>query len=151
MKFLNKIQKFMYGRNGLDTLNMFLFQIYFLIFILNFFMKSIILSIVALFLVVITLFRMTSKNIYARSKENVFFIKIKKKLLKPFNDIKRNFKDKDHVYKKCHHCKTVLKLPLPNKRGFKKVKCPECKKRNKFLILKKMKIELIKNNKKKSK
>ena len=28
MKFLNKIQKFMYGRSGLDALSMFLFQVY---------------------------------------------------------------------------------------------------------------------------
>ena len=92
---------------------------------------------------------MISKNIYGRSKENVFFIRIKKKVLKPFNNIKRNYKDKDHVYKKCHYCKTTLKLPLPSKRGFKKVKCPDCKKRNKFLILRKMKVELIKTKKSK--
>ena len=30
MKLLNKIQKFMYGRSGLDALSMFLFQIYIL-------------------------------------------------------------------------------------------------------------------------
>lgn len=149
MKFLNKIQRFMYGRNGLDELNMFLFQLYFILFIINFFIKSSILTVVELILVFITLYRMISKNIYGRSKENVFFIKIKKKVLKPFNNIKRNFNDKDHVYKKCHYCKTTLKLPLPGKRGFKKVKCPDCKKRNKFLILRKMKVELIKTKKNK--
>lgn len=151
MKFLNKIQRFMYGRNGLDELNMFLFQVYLVLFVLNIFIKSSVLSFIELILVIVTIFRMVSKNIYSRSKENVFFVKIKKKSLKPFNDIKRKFKDKDHVYKRCHYCKTILRLPLPNKRGFKKVKCPECKKRNKFLILKKMKIELIRNKKKKSK
>ena len=149
MKFLNKIQRFMYGRNGLDELNMFLFQVYLVLFILNIFIKSSVLSFIELILVIVTILRMISKNIYSRSKENVFFVKIKKKSLKPFNDIKRNFNDKDHVYKKCHYCKTTLKLPLPSKRGLKKVKCPDCKKRNKFLILRKMKIELIKNNKKK--
>ena len=40
MKFLNKIQRFMYGRNGLDELNMFLFQVYLVLFILNIFIKS---------------------------------------------------------------------------------------------------------------
>ena len=58
-------------------------------------------------------------------------------MLKPFDILKRNIKDRRyHVYKKCRHCKTILKLPLPNKRGLKKVKCPECKKKNKFLIRK---------------
>ena len=31
------------------------------------------------------------------------------------------------MYKKCIHCKTVLRLPL--KKGVHTVKCPNCKKR----------------------
>lgn len=148
MKFINKLQKFMYGRYGLDDLGNFLFKIYLVLLIINLFVKSYILTIIELLIVVIVLYRFLSKNIYKRSNENVRFRKLKKKIFKPFSNIKRNIKDKDHVYKKCHYCKTTLKLPVPNKRGFKKVKCPECKKRNKFLILKKMKIELIRNKKK---
>lgn len=148
MKFLNKIQKFMYGRSGLDALSMFLFQIYIVLLIVNIFVNSKIISFISLLLASLALFRILSRDIYRRSNENVKFLKLKKKVLKPFNNIKRNFKDKDHVYKKCHYCKTTLKLPLPNKRGLKKVKCTKCKKRNRFLILKKTKIELIRNKKK---
>ena len=149
MKFLNKIQKFMYGRSGLDALSMFLFQVYLVLLVVNIFLNSRIISFISLLLAALALFRILSRDIYRRSNENVKFLKLKKKVLKPFNNIKRNFKDKDHVYKKCHYCKTTLKLPLPNKKGIKKVKCTKCKKRNKFLILKKAKIELIRNNKKK--
>ena len=147
MKFLNKIQKFMYGRTGLDSLSLFLFQVYILLLIINIFLDNKIISFISLILSVLALYRCLSKDIYRRSNENVRFLKLKKKVLKPFNNIKRNIKDKDHVYKKCHYCKTTLKLPLPNKRGIKKVKCTKCKKRNKFLILKKVKIELIKTKK----
>ena len=149
MKFIQKLQKFMYGRYGLDDLGNFLFKIYLILFILNLFLKLYVLTIIEFILVVVILYRFISKDIYKRSRENVLFRKIKKKLFKPFSNIKRNINDKDHVYKKCHYCKTTLKLPLPNKRRIKKVKCTNCKKRNKFLILKKMKIELIKNKKKK--
>ena len=149
MKFIQKLQKFMYGRYGLDDLGNFLFKIYLILFILNLFLKLYVLTIIEFILVVVILYRFISKDIYKRSRENVLFRKIKKKLFKPFSNIKRNINDKDHVYKKCHYCKTTLKLPLPNKRGIKKVKCTNCKKRNKFLILKKVKIELIKNKKKK--
>lgn len=149
MKFLNKIQKFMYGRSGLDALSMFLFQIYIVLLIVNIFVDSKIISFISLLLASLALFRILSRDIYRRSNENVKFLKLEKKVLKPFNNIKRNFKDKDHVYKKCHYCKTTLKLPLPNKRGLKKVKCTKCKKRNRFLILRKAKIELIRNKKKK--
>ena len=149
MKFIQKLQNFMYGRYGLDDLGNFLFKVYLILFILNLFLKLYVLTIIEFILVVVILYRFISKDIYKRSRENVLFRKIKKKLFKPFSNIKRNINDKDHVYKKCHYCKTTLKLPLPNKRGIKKVKCTNCKKRNKFLILKKMKIELIKNKKKK--
>lgn len=148
MKFIQKLQNFMYGRYGLDDLGNFLFKVYLILFILNLFLKLYVLTIIEFVLVVVILYRFISKDIYKRSRENVLFRKIKKKLFKPFSNIKRNINDKDHVYKKCHYCKTTLKLPLPNKRGIKKVKCTNCKKRNKFLILKKVKIELIKNKKK---
>ena len=149
MKFLNKLQQFMYGRYGLDDLGKFLFRIYFILLIINIFIKSYVLTIIEFLIVFIVLYRFISRDIYRRSNENVKFRKIKKKLLKPFQNIRRNFKDKDHVYKKCHHCKTTLKLPLPNKRGIKKVRCTNCKKRNKFLIFKKVKVELIRDKKRK--
>ena len=63
------------------------------------------------------------------------------------NNLKRNIKDKDHIYKKCSKCKTTLKLPVPYERGIKHTKCPKCKKRISFLVLKKQKIEIIKNKK----
>ena len=148
MKFIQKIQQFMYGRYGLDDLGSFLFKVYILLLLINLFVKSYILTTIELSIVVIVLYRFISKDIYKRSNENVKFRKIRKKIFKPFSNIKRNVTDKDHVYKKCHYCKTTLKLPLPNKKGIKKVKCPECKKRNKFLILRKMKVELIRNKKK---
>ena len=47
------------------------------------------------------LWRSLSKNIYARSKENQKYLKIKKKLVKPFSNLKRNINDKEHIYKKC--------------------------------------------------
>ena len=149
MKFLNKLQQFMYGRYGLDDLGKFLFRIYFILLIINIFIKSYVLTIIEFLIVFIVLYRFISRDIYIRSNENVKFRKIKKKLLKPFQNIRRNFKDKDHVYKKCHHCKTTLKLPLPNKRGIKKVRCTNCRKRNKFLIFKKLKVELIRDKKRK--
>ena len=65
-------------------------------------------------------------------------------MLKPFINIKRNIEDKDHIYKKCPKCKTILKLPVPSERGIKHAKCPSCKKRVTLFTLKKLKIEVIK-------
>lgn len=145
MKLLMKIQKFMYGRYArIDDLNKLIFTIYIFSFTANIFMHNYIMSIIEIVLFLLLLFRFLSKNIYARSNANTKYIKFKKKLFKPFENIKRNKQDKDHVYKKCHHCHKTLKLPIPYERGIKHVKCTHCHKRNTFIITKKVKIEIIK-------
>ena len=147
MNFIYKISKFMYSRYGIDKLSKFLLQILFIIFLSNILIRTYILTILELILLLIIILRTLSKNIYQRNKENQVYIKIKSKILKPFKNLKRNIKDKEHIYKKCHKCKKTLKLPLPDKRGIQHVKCPNCKKRISFLTLKKYKVEIIKNKK----
>ena len=150
MKWINKLQKFMIGRYGPDELYNFLLKLYIILFIIDLFFNSLALTIIELLIVIIMFYRFLSKNIYTRQKENNQYLKLKNKILKPFNNIKRNFKDKDYnVYKKCYKCKTTLKLPLPPKRVIQHVKCPKCKNRIKFLCLRQEKIEVIKSKKKK--
>lgn len=148
MNFLYKIVKFMYGRYGIDDLTKFLFKIVFILFLFNILFRTYILLIIQIFLLLIIIFRILSKKIYHRNKENTIYLKIKNYLLKPFINIKRNINDKEHIYKKCHKCKKTLKLPLPEKRGIKHTKCPNCKKRITFITFKKQKIEIITNNNK---
>lgn len=146
MKFINKVQKFMRGRYARpDELYKFLFWLYFILLISDLFVNNIVLMVLELVIIFYLFFRMFSKNIYKRSAENQKFIGVKNKLLKPFSNIIRNIRDKDHVYKKCSKCKTVLKLPVPNERGIKHAKCPKCKKSVTLFTLKKLKIEIIKN------
>lgn len=148
MKIINKIQKFMTGRYGPDDLYKFLLKIYILLFIIDLFINSNILIILELIIVLIMSYRLLSKNIYTRQKENKTYLNLKNKVLKPFNNIKRNFKDRDyHVYKKCKKCKSTLKLPLPSKRGIQHVKCPKCKNKITFLCIRQEKIEVIKKRK----
>ncbi len=146
MKFANKIQKFMYGRYGSDDLYKFLFKLYICLFIISIFVRNNILVILELVTITIMFYRFFSKNIYKRSNENQKFIKTRNKILKPFENIKRNYKDKDHIYKRCHKCKTTLKLPLPMKRGFKHAKCPHCGKKVTLFAFKYQKVEIIRNN-----
>ena len=147
MNFINKIRKFMIGRYGMDDLYKFLFRLYLFLFIIDIFINSKVLTIIELIVVIIMFYRILSKNIYIRQKENWYYLKLKKEVLKPFDNIKRNIKDKDYyVYKKCKYCKTTLKLPLPKKRGIQHVKCPKCKNKLKFLCLRQEKIEVIKKN-----
>lgn len=146
MKFIEKFQKFMYGRYARpDDLYKFLFWLYFILLIIDLFVNSKILLVLELLVIFIMFYRIFSKNIYKRNDENQKYLRLKRKLLKPFANIKRNIKDKDHVYKKCPKCKTVLKLPVPTKRGIQHAKCPNCKRRVTLFTLKKLKIEIIKN------
>lgn len=144
MSFINKIAKFMYGRYGIDDLYKFYAKVFFCLVLINLIFHNTILFYVELFIFVIMVYRVLSKNIYKRNSENQKFLKIKKIFLKPFKNIKRNYVDRHkYVYKKCHRCKTTLRLPLPSKRGINHVKCPECKKRLTLFSLRKEKIEII--------
>lgn len=146
MKYLDKLRKFMYGRYGVDELHKFTFYLYVILIIINLFIKTKVLILTELFLLFIIFYRMLSKKIYKRSNENQLYLKYKKKLLKPFRNLRRNIKDKEYIYKKCKHCKKLLKLPVPYKRGIKEVKCPKCKKNFKMLVLKISKVEIISKN-----
>ena len=149
MKFIDKLRIFMKDRYGMDDLYNFLLRVYLILFLINIFINSKILNIIELIIVIIMLYRVLSKNIYTRQKENRYYLKFKKEVLKPINNIKRNFKDRDYnVYKKCKYCKTTLKLPLPKKKGIQHVKCPKCKKKQKFICFRQEKVEIIKKKRK---
>lgn len=149
MNFIYKVAKFMYGRYGIDDLSKFLFKLFFIIFLFNILFRTYILLIIELLLILIIIMRIISKRINIRKKENKIYLRIRNIFLSPFKNIKRNYQDKDHVYKKCRKCKKILKFPLPEKRGIKHAKCPNCHKKLIIFTLKKEKIEIITNKKNK--
>ncbi len=141
---MNNFYKFMYGRYGIDDLYKFNLVLYLIFLIIQLFVRNKVISILELIIIIIMFYRFLSKDIVKRKKENDLYLKIKNDILKPFINIKRNIMDKDSVYKRCHKCHKVLKLPLPDHKGIKKVICPKCKYKNKFIVLKREKIEIIK-------
>ena len=147
MKFVDKIRKFMYGRYGIDELYNFLFKLYIVLLIIDLFINSYVLAYIELIIVVIMLYRLFSKNISKRREENKKFLKLRKRIIKPFKSKIKQIKDKNNIYKKCSKCKMMLRLPVPNKRGIKHVKCPKCKRKLTVLVLKREKIEVIKPDK----
>lgn len=143
--FINKINKFMSGRYGIDDLYYFLFTIFLILFILNMFIKSTVLSTIELIIFVVAVYRYLSKNKNQRSKENKKYLYIKDKILNYFNYQKRKYKDRNtHMYKKCPNCKQKIRLPL--KKGKHTVKCPNCS--HKFEVKcsknEKIKVEVVK-------
>jgi len=127
--FKNKLYRFMYGRYGTDTLNKVLTGIYIgwvlLYIILSIWIRYTILYLVYLVtttaLIIIIFWRMFSRNIAKRKRENNKFC--------GFFRLRRNkFRDrKTHVYRKCPRCHAVLRLPKA--RGKHNVICPRCENR----------------------
>lgn len=130
----------------IDELNRFLIFIFILSVIVSIFISNFIIDLIPFLLLVIIIFRLSSKNKQARYKENQTYLNIKKILIKPFDVVIKNIKDKDHVYKRCSKCKTIAKLPLPKKSGIQHAKCPKCNKRLTLYTTKHEIIEVIKKN-----
>lgn len=122
------IQRFMYGRNGVDQLGSFTVVVYLIISILSVLLKinqHIVVRILMTAILIVYLFRILSKNIYARRKENQKFLSIynpiKSKVNKRINRLK---KMKDYLYFKCPQCKAELRVPRG--KGNITVTCPKC-------------------------
>jgi hypothetical protein len=129
-----KLARFMYGRYGMDELSYGLFGLYFVLLIVNAFTNIKLLGILIWTSLIVMMFRTLSRNIYKRRMENEKFMKI----WKPFKSkgsltIRRLKEIKTHRYRKCPHCKSVLRLP--RKTGKHTVNCPRCNKEFKTRIL----------------
>ena len=140
MKFTEKLMRFLSGRNGMDALNNALFYAYLILFVLNLFAKSAILSTLGTFCAVWMLFRCFSRNIGARRAENMAYWNFKTKLsakcadkpvlrkitafFKRLTTRAKNLPTKR--YRTCPHCRA--ELCLPRRRGKHTVRCPRCAK-----------------------
>lgn len=123
-----KIARFMVGRYGVDRLYYFLLALCFVIIIINLFINSLILSFVESCLFAYAFYRVMSRNVYKRQRENEKFNLFIDKQKKFFNLQKCKLRDRNtHVYKKCPTCKNNLRLP--KQKGKHTVACPCCQTR----------------------
>lgn len=125
-KIKDAIIKFFYGRNGVDSLNKFIFILYLastLAYIITNHISALIVESIFLFILI---YRTLSKKLYKRQRENEIYLNILKLIKRPFLRIAHRIRDrKTHVYKKCPSCKKILKLKKV--KGHHRVKCPICK------------------------
>lgn len=126
MNFRYRLMQFMSGRYGIDKLFYGIIGAAMVISFINIFLRLWALQIIVYVLVFYALFRVLSRNIYARKKENDWFQNklnfIKKR--REFAEQKRA--DKFHIYRKCPACKATLRLP--HRIGTHKTVCPRCNK-----------------------
>ena len=125
MSYKDLINRSMPGRNGFDELFNFNLIIIIILAIMDIFINNIYLSLAFVLSIAILIFRIVSKNVKQRKKENAIYVKIINypiKKFKLYRDIIKNYNKA--LYKRCPKCHQVLKLPL--KKGTHTVKCPEC-------------------------
>ena len=130
MKFLQKIgagfARFMYGRNGMDHLNLALVWMCLISSLLSSLLRIGILYYFSMALWCIAIFRMFSKNYAQRRKENEIFLKYKNQAVRFFNKEKQMTQDrvKFHIYT-CPSC--GQKIRIPRGKGKIAITCPKCK------------------------
>lgn len=128
--FMQRFQQWMIGRNGNDALNLFLIFVYIGLSFIGSVTRLYLLNSLALISFVFFIFRMFSKNISQRYKENVKFLswwnKVKSKCVL---FIRRGKEYKTFRYFTCKSCGQMIRVP----RGKGKIciTCPKCK--NEFI------------------
>ena len=125
--FLYKLRQFMYGRNGLDGFTVFLL-------ILNIIIRSIgrftipwLFEIISIVIFVFAVYRIFSKNIYQRQKENRKFMNIFNSFVFWFKRNQTLAKERaivkgTHKIYLCPKCKKKLKVPKG--KGKIEIRCP---------------------------
>ncbi len=124
---MNRFQRFMYNKYGVDELNITLLWFGVIMSIISLFVPNTLLRLVMSYLPIgWCIFRMLSKNYSARRRENDKFLQIVYPIKKKLKKFKARFKNSKHYkYLKCPNCK--MEMRVPKGKGNITVTCPRCK------------------------
>lgn len=132
-KFAQKLQTFMIGRNGVDNLGRFVLVVAVVLLLLGAFVPDgtagAVLSYLALAAIVYGYFRMFSRNVGKRYRENCAYLRLSRKISAPFKragkqaEERKKYGKTHHIYR-CKNCGQSLRVPKG--KGTVKVTCPKC-------------------------
>ena len=121
----SKINRFMYGRYGLDSLSKMLVVCALVIDLISALANSIVISVIALVPFIVAVLRILSKNKAKRVKENYRYLSYTQQIRKNARKLKQRIMElRTHKYYKCPSCKT--KLRVPRGKGKIEIRCPKC-------------------------
>ena len=131
-KFRCALAQFMYGRNGMDQLNLVLLWVYIgvsllrvlLVSLTQWALLSLILELLLWALVLLILFRMFSKNLSKRREENSRWLNWRWRMKSGRQNARARHADKEHRYFTCKNCKTICRVPVG--KGKIIITCPKC-------------------------
>ncbi len=126
-RLLASLQRFMTGRyGGIDSLNLFLMAVYVIFCVLQIFFRNAAVYLLSFIPAILFIFRMLSRNIEARRKENQKFLEITAPVRKITRKYKRRIRDgKTYKYFSCPNCRKELRVPRG--RGKIEITCPHCR------------------------
>jgi len=128
MKFREKIAQFMYGRRGTDEFSRFLLIVTLVFIVLSWIFRGVLNSIFSLLTIVSLVycyFRILSRDIYKRQRENAWYLQKKTAVQKWFRSVKERWiQRKDYRFFRCPSCHALLRVP----RGKGKIQltCRKC-------------------------
>ncbi len=115
----------MYGRYGMDQLNIALLILGFILALINGFGNSYVLSAIVTVILFYEIFRAFSRKIYVRRKENNVFMRFWAPVGKWLSTRYTRYKERGiYRYRTCPGCKATLRLPA--KKGKHTAKGPKC-------------------------
>ncbi|MBE6012151.1 MAG: hypothetical protein E7234_06305 [Lachnospiraceae bacterium] len=119
-----RFSRFMIGRYGVDDFNRFLNALVFILLILGIFISRYF-TYLGLVVIVYEYFRVFSRDISKRFKENIFYLNKKRKIDKWIANKKiRISQRKTHRFYTCPSCKKTVRIPKG--KGKVMIKCPIC-------------------------
>lgn len=119
------MERFMYGRYGQDQLNRVLFIFALVLSIVSLFTRLAIVYSLAMVLLVFSMFRMFSRNIERRARENFSYLRIAERFTRFFSRIKTRLQQrKTYRFYRCPSCKQELRVPKG--KGRIRIRCPKC-------------------------
>ena len=125
-KFKDGVRNFMIGRNGADQLSMAMLIAGIVLSLLTSITKLAIFNFLGLIILVLTIFRMFSRNLEKRRAENQKFVNFRENFGTNAKQLMNRLKNmKKYKYFKCPQCGALLRLP--RKVGEVTVTCGKCK------------------------
>ena len=126
------LAQWMYGRNGMDQLNLTLLWGYIGICLVGMILSavtkwallSLILDVILWALFVLILFRTFSKNLSKRREENSRWLNWRWRLKSNRQNARARHADKEHRYFTCKNCGTICRVPVG--KGKIIITCPKC-------------------------
>ncbi len=125
MKFKERLQRFMYGRYGMDGLGKFMSWTSIILLLCSMLFDINVLYFVSLALLVWCYFRMFSRNVQKRYQENCVYYRYVNIVRDFFKRQKSYIKQsKTHHIYKCPQCKQ--KIRIPKGKGKVAIRCQRC-------------------------